>query len=212
VSVNLENMHLGMLASKDQERATLPLRTGSLELRGTGGSVHELLAAANGKLSFRQGTEQIIDLDSSRFFGDLVLQIIRTLDPSRSAKEQMTLQCAIFDVDIKEGIATIENFALKTDKLAIVARGNVDFGNERLKLSVRATPRKGFGISIGDVATSFVKIGGTLQRPQMKIDPTGSVTTGGAALATGGLSLVAKGVWNKLAAKSDFCKDRKRQQ
>ena len=212
VLVNAENLHLGWLASDDQERATLPPITGKLELRGTGSSAHDLLAASNGKLSLRQGAGRIKVLDSTRFLGDLVLQIIRTLNPLRSAKEPMTVQCAIYDVDIKDGIATIEYSALQTDKLTIVARGTVNFGNERLGLSVRAMPREGLGISISSVAASFLKVGGTLQRPQMKIDSTASITTGGAAVATGGLSLVAKGLWNRIKAQSDICKDRESQQ
>lgn len=212
VLINAENVHLGWLASADQERATLPPITGKLELRGTGGSAHDLLATSNGKLSVRQGTGQIKVLDSTRFLGDLVLQVIRTLSPLRSAKEPMTVQCAIHDIDIKDGVATIENSALQTDRLTIVARGTVNFSNERLGLSVRATPREGLGISISSVAASFMKVGGTLQRPQMKIDSTASITTGGAAVATGGLSLVATGLWNRIKAQSDICKDRKSQQ
>ncbi len=124
----------------------------------------------------------------------------------------MAIQCGIFDFDIKEGVATIENAALQTDRLTIVARGTVNFSNERLGLSVRATPRQGLGISISSIAAAFMKVGGTLQRPQMKINSTGSITTGGAAVATGGLSIVAQGLWNRVKAQSDICKDRKSQQ
>ncbi len=120
----------------------------------------------------------------------------------------MTVQCAIHDVDIKDGVATIENSALQSDRLTIVSRGTVNFSNERLGLSVRATPREGLGISISSVAASFMKVGGPLQRPQMKIDSTASITTGGAAVATGGLSLIAKGLWDRVNAQSDICKDR----
>lgn len=69
-------------------------------------------------------------------------------------------------------------------------RGNVDFGNEHLGLSVQATPREGLGISIGGVANSFLKLGGTLQRPQMEINPTGSVTTGVLPLRPAGCHLL----------------------
>ncbi len=67
-------------------------------------------------------------------------------------------------------------------------------------------------IVLTGLLAAILKVGGTLQRPQMKIDSTASITTGGAAVATGGLSLVAKGLWNRIKAQSDICKDRKSQQ
>ena len=91
--------------------------------------------------------------------------------------------------------------------MTLVIDGSVDLEPETLDLSIRTKPREGLGISIGGVANSFFKLGGTLQTPQLKIDPTASVTTTGAALATGGLSLVAKGLWDRVTAEGDICKD-----
>jgi len=84
--------------------------------------------------------------------------------------------------------------------------GNVNLGSERLNLSLQATPRKGLGISIGSVANQFLKLGGTLRSPQLPLDATGSMTTTGAAGATGGLSLLAKGRWDRVKAQGDICK------
>ena len=67
--------------------------------------------------------------------------------------------------------------------------------------------REGLGLSVGDVANSFVKIGGTLKNPALGVDATGSVTTTGAAIATGGLSLLAKGLWDRVTAELDICSE-----
>ena len=85
--------------------------------------------------------------------------------------------------------------------------GRVNFKNEKLDLAMRAAPREGLGISLGGVANSFLRLGGTLQNPRLQIDPTSSVTTTGAAVATGGLSLLAQGLWNRVRASADICKN-----
>jgi autotransporter translocation and assembly factor TamB len=146
-------------------------------------------------------------LGGSKLFGDLALEIVRTLNPSSKTQEYTTLDCAIYNVKVKDGVATIENIALQTDRMAIVVLGKVNLGSERLDLSVQATPREGLGISIGGVVNSFLKLGGTLRNPKLRIDPTGSVTTYGAAVATGGLSLLAKGLWDRAKASVDICED-----
>lgn len=206
VMLNVENMHLGLLATEDQDRGSLPPVRGQIEFKGTGNSQHELMASLNGSIALRQGAGRVRDLGGSKLFGDLGLEIIRTLNPLATTQEYSTLDCAIYDIGIKDGIATIENIALQTGKMAVIVRGNVNMGSERLNLSLQATPREGLGISIGTVTNSFLKLGGTLRSPQLQLDPTGSMTTTGAAVATGGLSLLAKGLWDRVKAQGDICK------
>ena len=96
---------------------------------------------------------------------------------------------------------------MQTDQVTVVADGGIDFSDESLNVSVRAKPREGLGISLGGIANSFFKLGGTLKNPQLQLDTAGSVTTTGAAVATGGLSLVARGLWDRMTASGDICKD-----
>jgi len=207
VMLNAENIHIGLLATGDQDRESVPPVGGQIEFRGTGSSLHDLMASLNGNVAVRQDAGRVRNLGSSKLFGDLAVEIVRTLNPSSKTQKYTTLDCGIYDVEIKDGVATIENFALQTDRMAVVARGNVNLGSERLNLSVQATPREGLGISIGGVVNSFLKLGGTLRDPKLAIDPAGSVTTYGAAVATGGLSLVAKGLWGRVKASADICED-----
>ncbi len=207
VAVNVENMHIGLLGSGDQERTTVPPVGGHFELSGTGRSLHEFMASSNGKLFVTQGEGRLKNMMTSRLFGDLVLEIVRTLNPMQTAEEFTTLQCAVYSINIENGLATIENLAIQTEKMAVIAKGNVNFDNEKLNLTMRAAPREGLGISIGGIANSFFKLGGTLQSPKLRIDPTASVTTAGAAMATAGLSIIAKGLWDRAKAQNDICKD-----
>jgi hypothetical protein len=46
---------------------------------------------------------------------------------------------------------------------------------------------------------------GTLAKPQLAVDETGVLISGGAAVATGGLSLLARGLWDRLSKAGDAC-------
>jgi hypothetical protein len=93
--------------------------------------------------------------------------------------------------------------------MTVLVFGDLDFNNEKLDLAIRAKPREGLGISIGGVVNSFLKLGGTLSKPKLQVDPKGTVVTGGVAVATGGLSLLAKGLFDRLSAQADICAQEK---
>ena len=43
--------------------------------------------------------------------------------------------------------------------------------------------------------------------PRLSVDEKGVLVTGGAAIATGGLSLLARGVWDRMSRSKTPCKD-----
>ena len=205
VLLAVKGMHLGFVASPEQERSTLPPASGELKLHGAGNSFHELMASANGTVSLRQSSGRIKDFGTGRLFGDLLLEIVRALNPLREEEEYQTFDCGIYDIDVIDGVVNIENFALQSDTMTVIVLGNLDFNTEKLDLAIRAKPREGLGISIGAVVNSFLKLGGTLQKPELQIDPEGTIVAGGVAVATGGLSLLAKGLFDRMSAQADIC-------
>jgi hypothetical protein len=54
--------------------------------------------------------------------------------------------------------------------------------------------------------TPFVEIEGTLASPSLGLDETGTLLTGGAAIATGGLSLLLEAAIDRATAEGDHCK------
>lgn len=206
-SLSVENMHIGVRASDDHDRLSLPPLAGNFVIGGSGRSLHELLASANGKIDFQQGAGVMRKTGAGVLFGDLVTEVVRTLNPLSKSQTQTKLECGIHKIDIVDGVATIENLALQSDQLTVIASGNVDFATEKLDLSMRAKPREGFGVSLGAIANSFLKLGGTLKKPGISMDAASSVATTGAAVATGGLSLLARGLWDRVSAEADMCEE-----
>ena len=208
-SLAIDKVHVGVTAPKEQDRSTLPPLSGQLQLRGHGESVRSIMASSNGKISFRQGAGKVKEIGGARIFGDLLLQVFRTLTPKHKADAFRAVDCAIYDIGITAGIATIDRFAIQTDKLTIIASGKVELESEKVAMTFRTKPREGLGVSIGGVVNSFVKLGGTLSKPKLQVDPEGTVVTGGVAVATGGLSLLAKGLFDRLSAEVDICAQEK---
>lgn len=205
VSLNVENARLGFLAFEGQDRSTMPSLNGRLELRGTGNSAHELAASSNGVISFAYGAGRTRDLLGFRRLSNLFTQFLRAGKSSDIEDSYISLECAFYQVGVIDGIATTEKLAVQTDKVTVVANGTVKLANEALDLSIRAKPRKGIGISVLGIAKSFVKLGGTLQKPQMELAAKDSVTAAGAAIVTGGLSLFAKGLWDRASSQKGIC-------
>ena len=59
---------------------------------------------------------------------------------------------------------------------------------------------------MASVADSFVKIGGTLAAPEVESKPLEAATATGRAVGTGGLSLVASGLFKRVTADKKLCK------
>lgn len=205
LNVTTNNLRLGALALEGQTRETIPPLDLKIELGGVGVSMHEIMSSANGSIAGRQGTGQINLQAAGILFSDLVTSILRTLNPLAETETVTNLECGVYEVSVVEGIASIEQLALQTEKLTIVSSGNVNFSTEDIDMTLRTKTREGLGVSLGGVANSFLKIGGTLGAPSLGVDAAGSVTTTGAAVATGGLSVLARGLWDRASAEADIC-------
>jgi uncharacterized protein involved in outer membrane biogenesis len=204
-SLVLENLHIGLTELRRQDRALLPAISGEVRLRGAGRSLHELMASSNGTVALRQGPGRIRNGIGGRIFGDIALTIIRTLNPLREKQEYSEFDCGIYDANIADGIVTIDNFVVQTTTITTLVVGDVKLGAEKIDLTIHAKPREGLGISLGGVANSFLKLGGTLKAPVLQVDAQGTLVTGGIAVATGGISLLAKGLLDRVSAAADIC-------
>ena len=205
VSASVIDLKLTQLAAEGQARDTVPPLSLELALQGTGQSLQDIMASSNGKITGRQGTGQLDLQAAGALFADMLTSVVRTLNPLAEERTYADIECGILDIDIAEGTANIEELALQSDRLTIVGSGEVDLSDESIDLAVNTKSREGLGLSVGGVANSFVKIGGSLREPALGVDAAGTVTTTGALVATGGLSVIAKGLWDRLSSEVDLC-------
>ena len=205
LALSVQDLYVGQPASEELDITTLPPLNGQLTLRGTGISVHDIMKSSVGKISARQGSGTVKKLLVSMFFGDVMLEILRAINPLDQNRPFGRVDCGIYEVSIAEGIASLNSVAMQTDRLLLLASGAVNLDSEQLNITFRAKPRQGLGISMGTLANSILSVRGTLKEPRVVIDPKASMTTTGAAVATGGISLLARGLWDRLSAEESIC-------
>jgi hypothetical protein len=117
-----------------------------------------------------------------------------------------TIDCDRYFFELKSGkMETAPIILIKTDKVNFLSAGSIDLSTETIKLGIETQPRKGVGLSAGDIFTPFVKVGGTLDKPKATLDSKGTVIEGGAAYATLGLSIVAKGLYQRWIKADKSC-------
>ena len=180
-----------------------------VNLRATGSNVRELAGNANGVLLINTRGGRIVN---NRFmqavFGDVLDEIIGTINPFFKREEFTRLDCAVLPYRIDEGVVTSDpNVFISTDKIRIASDGEIDLKTEKIDVNIRTTPKKSLGISAGELVNPYIKLVGTLSKPRLAVDEAGVLVSGGAAVATGGLSILARAAWSRLSRAEDPCAD-----
>jgi len=176
-----------------------------LELAGTGNSPHAVAASLNGWTTVRIGEGHIDNSVLSLITADVLATLIDTLNPFGEHEPYMQLECGLAHVEFTDGIARLEPLAVQSRKMTLVGNGRVRLSSEELDLKWAAKPRKGVGLSASTVTNRFIKLGGTLSAPSLEIKPIEAITSTGVAVATLGLSVMARGLWERATAERKVC-------
>lgn len=168
--------------------------------------MHEFAQTIRGRVVIQVGPGVIPSGAADRIGGDLVLELIHTLNPFSKSEPYSELECAVFAVRFNEGNAVIAPVAVRTDKLTVVGHGGVDLETEEFVFEWTMKPRKGVGISASAITNPYIRLGGTLADPKISVNAIDSIATTGAAVATAGLSLLGRGIWNRVTAGKKVCR------
>lgn len=180
----------------------------SFKGKGAGGSVAAIMAGLNGHLLVKVGPGEIKSDKFSILDSDLISSTLSTINPQSSSEGGRKIECGVVNMKIEDGIAkSDENIALLTNRMSVVGSGIINLKTEELNIAIKPRAREGIGISPGNLA-ELVKVGGTLAEPKAVPDTEAALKTAasvGAAVATGGVSLLAQGLLSKSGANSDPC-------
>ncbi|QFU77372.1 AsmA family protein [Halioglobus maricola] len=171
------------------------------ELTTQGDTVAALAAASNGHIVLKGSGGRFDNAGMNLFFGDLFGEILSSIDPTSKQTPYTEVECQAGIIAIRDGVVQISpGLVVRTDKMDIGLGGSIDLNTERLDVVFNTRARKGVGISASKAVTPFVKLGGNFSHPRVGVNAKGVVVSGGMAVATGGISIVAEGMWDRWVA------------
>ena len=178
-----------------------------VKLESTGSDLRSLLGNANGVFYLNsRGGRFASNQSIRRIYGDMLDEILTTVNPFRKSDPYTTFVCVVLPLEIVNGVvSSAPSTLVSTDKMHMALTSVVDLKSEGIVMNIRTTPKKGISISAGELLNPYIKVIGTLAAPRMAVDEKGILLTGGAAVATGGLTLLASAAWDRLRRSEDRC-------
>jgi uncharacterized protein involved in outer membrane biogenesis len=134
----------------------------------------------------------------------ILSQIGGQLNPFSAEDPYTKLECTAAKIKLVDGQAKVDPVLLQSDKVTVTAHGQVNLHTEAIALDFNTRPRKGVGISPGMFTNPFIRLGGTLASPRIETGAKG-VAAGALAVGTAGVSVVAKGLVDRVAGQADLC-------
>lgn len=215
LAINLKGDKLGLGQSLQETGVTDLIHGGAtqvvLDLDASGKSVAGLMSTLKGKTLVNVGDGKISSDKVNFLGGDLVTGVLEKLLPSASSGEFTPFKCIVVNLDFDKGITDYsKKIALQTDVMNVTSSGKIDLAKETLDIGVKPEPRgdtADLGINAGGLA-GMVRLTGPLSAPGVGIDALGTAKAAvglGAAIATGGVSLLVSGLADKALSDSDPC-------
>lgn len=180
----------------------------SINGTGSGSTVAEIMGSFNGDILVNIGEATMPNSSIDMFGADIIFSTINKLNPLSSQEDISLLECAVVNLPVNDGMINLDRqIAIQTSKMYMVGSGEINLKNEEINIGVRPYAKEGVGLNLSSIAGA-AKIGGTLANPQAEFDAANAVKTGlsaGAAVATGGLSLLAQGLFSKAGTDPEPC-------
>jgi uncharacterized protein involved in outer membrane biogenesis len=175
-------------------------------LDGSGHDWRELAGSLDGELRLTGRGGRIANSRLMTAADDFLTRLLTALNPMTTRQPETTVVCTAYLLKARGGVVTTDPaLLLRTAEMDIVSQGSVDLKSETLDFSFRTAARKGLGLGIAQLVNPYIRVTGTLRSPGLAINPRSAVVGGGAAVATGGLSILATTAWDRWVGASDPC-------
>ena len=207
--LNGKALPLDMLLGDDGGRVLHGGHLGvALDLNGAGPTTRAFAASADGRIRLDLRDARIAHAGAAYASGDLLVTLVEVLSASADGDDASRLECAVADFPLEGGrLESQTGIGFMTDTLSVRGGGYVDLGDETLSLFFDPKPREGIGLSAAGFA-DFVRLEGKLGDPRPVTDARGLASLGlrtGAAVASGGLTLLAEALFDRAAGENDAC-------
>lgn len=174
---------------------------------GEGVTWRDLAQSLDGRVRLTTGPGSIPATSMNMLFGGLWQDLVATVMPGLGTRDTTDVRCLAAFITATDGVVrTAPAFVMQTGKVNVIAHGSANLGTEQFEFYLSTAPRRGrVDITVAEIVNPYMKITGSLASPGLGVDPKGVLFTGGAAVATAGISILAKGVWDRMFRADDPC-------
>lgn len=174
--LQLDDLFAPLAKRFGKENVSAGLLGGTVRLQGSGKSLHEMLAKADGEAGFgMEGgslSKLLLELAGLDLFRAAGLIVSGRDDP-------IPIQCVIAHFGAASGVMTTREFLVETEITTLRGEGTVNLRDETMDLEIKTYPKKPTLIS----ARSPIHVRGTFKKPSVGIRAAALVLRGGAAAA-----------------------------
>lgn len=201
--LSIQNARIDASELLPKDQLSGGVTSAEVKLTSSGLSIEQLMHAMQGSVSMEIADAEVSNSSMNLIGSDLLLEMVNTLNPFAKSDPSSKIECAVVNAQVAGGkVEFADSIAIETDKMAVVGDGRLHLDQERVDLSFNPRAQSGLGVNAGTLV-KFMKIGGRLNDPKPVVSASGLLKTGvaiGAAVSTGGASLIADGLINKVPA------------
>ncbi|MCH8334850.1 MAG: hypothetical protein IIC61_03065, partial [Proteobacteria bacterium] len=201
-----KDLIVGLRVKTEADLQQLPLLELRAELAASGETIRDLAGSMDGYVRVVGGPGRVPAGSLTFFTQDFITELANTINPFTKSDPYTNVQCTVLLLQLDDGVVKgSPAFVRQTDKLRIVANTTIDLKSEKLEADFKITPQKGLGLSISGLINPYIKLTGTLGKPALVIKPESILIEGGVAVATAGLSVLAKSFKDRFLSGKDPC-------
>ena len=170
IQINAKNLNFGYLLSSMDLTDLVEGQVDLLvDLSGSGATRYNFLGNATGRITIIGGPGQITGRRIDLWAADLIPTMLST---SWQRDDVTETNCMVAHIELKEGLAEIEDLLLDTQRITIAASGILNLKTEELNLIIAPRPKRPSLVSLANP----VRIEGTLAAPEVSVTriPRGS--------------------------------------
>jgi AsmA protein len=208
IDLSADKLVLNLSGLPEETLQDIPSMSLDFHASGKGGDIRQIAGSLNGEFYLESSGGTLVGVDLSILDTFILDEIFGLLMPKDEAEKDLDLKCAATILKIKDGlIKTDPAFAFTTDKIGVVTKGTLDLKTEKMNFNFNATPNNALQISAGELFNPYILISGTLAKPAVGLDPAKALLHGGAAIGTAGISILAKGLLDRVGNASPVCEE-----